>query len=464
MDAILRLVEILNQYLWNSLLLVALVGTGVYFTIRLGFVQVRKLGQGLKFTLGSLTLRGEKADHQGMSSFQALATAVAGQVGTGTIAGAATAIVSGGPGAVFWMWVSAFFGMATPSNTTNTMARKYRTTDENGKAVGGPAYYIRAAFPNRFGKVLAGFFSAALILALGFMGNMVQSNSISDAMYNAFGVPKIVVGVAVALVAGFIFLGGVQRIVSVTEKLVPAMALLYIGGSLIVLACNWRSLPGVIASIFVAAFDPAAVLGGAAGITVQKAMRFGVARGLFANEAGMGSTPHAHALAKVEKPQDQGITAMIGVFLTTFVILTLTALVILSTGAAASGLTGAALSQYAFATVFGKAGNVFIALCMLFFAFSTIVGWYLFGQMNVKVLLGERAVKPYALLVVMFIAVGACLKVQLVWDAADLFNGLMVLPNLLALLALSKLVVNLERACRADEETTGKPAASACGE
>ena len=463
MDAILRLVEILNQYLWNSLLLVALVGTGVYFTIRLGFVQVRKLGQGLKFTLGSLTLRGEKADHQGMSSFQALATAVAGQVGTGTIAGAATAIVSGGPGAVFWMWVSAFFGMAT-NYAEAVLAQKYRTTDENGKAVGGPAYYIRAAFPKRFGKVLAGFFSAALILALGFMGNMVQSNSISDAMYNAFGVPKIVVGVAVALVAGFIFLGGVQRIVSVTEKLVPVMALLYIGGSLIVLACNWRSLPGVIASIFVAAFDPAAVLGGAAGITVQKAMRFGVARGLFANEAGMGSTPHAHALAKVEKPQDQGITAMIGVFLTTFVILTLTALVILSTGAAASGLTGAALSQYAFATVFGKAGNVFIALCMLFFAFSTIVGWYLFGQMNVKVLLGERAVKLYALLVVMFIAVGACLKVQLVWDAADLFNGLMVLPNLLALLALSKLVVNLERACRADEETTGKPAASACGE
>ena len=463
MDAILRLVEILNQYLWNSLLLVALVGTGVYFTIRLGFVQVRKLGQGLKFTLGGLTLRGEKADHQGMSSFQALATAVAGQVGTGTIAGAATAIVSGGPGAVFWMWVSAFFGMAT-NYAEAVLAQKYRTTDENGKAVGGPAYYIRAAFPNCFGKVLAGFFSAALILALGFMGNMVQSNSISDAIYNAFGVPKIVVGVAVALVAGFIFLGGVPRIVSVTEKLVPVMALLYIGGSLIVLACNWRSLPGVIASIFVAAFDPAAVLGGAAGITVQKAMRFGVARGLFANEAGMGSTPHAHALAKVEKPQDQGITAMIGVFLTTFVILTLTALVILSTGAAASGLTGAALSQYAFATVFGKAGNVFIALCMLFFAFSTIVGWYLFGQMNVKVLLGERAVKPYALLVVMFIAVGACLKVQLVWDAADLFNGLMVLPNLLALLALSKLVVNLERACRADEETTGKPAASACGE
>ena len=450
MDFLTNLVEVVNNYLWNYVLLFLLVGTGVYFSVRLRFVQVRKLGAGLKHTFGGLTLHGEKADHEGMSSFQALATAVAAQVGTGNIAGAATAIVSGGPGAIFWMWVSAFFGMAT-NYTEAVLAQKYRSTDEKGKVVGGPVYYIKAAFPNGFGKFLAGFFSVAIILALGFMGNMVQSNSISDAMYNAFGVPKIVVGVAVALVAGFIFLGGVQRIVSVTEKLVPVMALLYIGGSLIVLACNWRSLPGVIASIFVAAFDPAAVLGGAAGITVQKAMRFGVARGLFANEAGMGSTPHAHALAKVEKPQDQGITAMIGVFLTTFVILTLTALVILSTGAAASGLTGAALSQYAFATVFGKAGNVFIALCMLFFAFSTIVGWYLFGQMNVKVLLGERAVKPYALLVVMFIAVGACLKVQLVWDAADLFNGLMVLPNLLALLALSNLMTRLEKKHMAEE-------------
>ena len=208
-----------------------------------------------------------------------------------------------------------------------------------------------------------------------------------------------------------------------------------------------------------------AEVGGGIGYALKTAISQGAKRGLFSNEAGMGSTPHAHALAKVEKPQDQGITAMVGVFLTTFVILTLTALVILSTGATASGLTGAALSQYAFATVFGKAGNVFIALCMLFFAFSTIVGWYLFGQMNVKALLGERAVKPYALLAVVFIAVGACLKVQLVWDAADLFNGLMVLPNLLALLALSKLVVSLERACDADEAKAGtQPVPSACEE
>ena len=317
--------------------------------------------------------------------------------------------------------------------------------------MGGPVYYIKAAFPNGFGKFLAGFFSVAIILALGFMGNMVQSNSISDAMFTAFGVPKVVVGILVALVAGFIFLGGVQRIVSVTEKLVPVMALLYIVGSLAVLVCNWRNLPGVFVSIFTAAFNPSAVLGGAAGITVQKAMRFGVARGLFSNEAGMGSTPHAHALAKVKQPQDQGIAAMVGVFLDTFIILTLTALVILSTGSTASGLTGAALSQYAFASVFGKAGEIFIAICMLFFAFSTIVGWYFFGQANVKSLLGEKAIKVYSLLVVAFVAIGSCLKVQLVWDASDMFNGLMVLPNLLALLALSNLMTRLEKKHMAEE-------------
>ena len=340
--------------------------------------------------------------------------------------------------------MSAFFGMAT-NYTEAVLAQKYRSTDEKGKVVGGPVYYIKAAFPNGFGKFLAGFFSVAIILALGFMGNMVQSNSISDAMFTAFGVPKV------ALVAGFIFLGGVQRIVSVTEKLVPVMALLYIVGSLAVLVCNWRNLPGVFVNIFTAAFNPSAVLGGAAGITVQKAMRFGVARGLFSNEAGMGSTPHAHALAKVKQPQDQGIAAMVGVFLDTFIILTLTALVILSTGSTASGLTGAALSQYAFASVFGKAGEIFIAICMLFFAFSTIVGWYFFGQANVKSLLGEKAIKVYSLLVVAFVAIGSCLKVQLVWDASDMFNGLMVLPNLLALLALSNLMTRLEKKHMAEE-------------
>ena len=442
-------IEQFSDILWNSLLLFLLVGTGIYFTVRLRGVQIRRFGEGVHRVFGGFTLRGKKADADGMSSFQALTTAIAAQVGTGNITGCATALVSGGPGALFWTWVSAFFGMAT-IYAEAVLAQHYKTT-VNGQVTGGPAFYIRAAFKGRVGKVLATVFSVLIILALGFMGNMVQSNSISDAMFTAFGVPKVVVGILVALVAGFIFLGGVQRIVSVTEKLVPVMALLYIVGSLAVLVCNWRNLPGVFVSIFTAAFNPSAVLGGAAGITVQKAMRFGVARGLFSNEAGMGSTPHAHALAKVKQPQDQGIAAMVGVFLDTFIILTLTALVILSTGSTASGLTGAALSQYAFASVFGKAGEIFIAICMLFFAFSTIVGWYFFGQANVKSLLGEKAIKVYSLLVVAFVAIGSCLKVQLVWDASDMFNGLMVLPNLLALLALSNLMTRLEKEHMAEE-------------
>ena len=449
MAAFTTFIEQFSDVLWNSLLLFLLVGTGVYFTVRLRGVQVRRFGEGFRRVFGGFTLRGKKADAEGMSSFQALTTAIAAQVGTGNITGCATALVSGGPGALFWTWVSAFFGMAT-IYAEAVLAQHYKTT-VNGQVTGGPAYYIRAAFKGKVGKVLATVFSVLIILALGFMGNMVQSNSISDAMFTAFGVPKVVVGILVALVAGFIFLGGVQRIVSVTEKLVPVMALLYIVGSLAVLVCNWRNLPGVFVSIFTAAFNPSAVLGGAAGITVQKAMRFGVARGLFSNEAGMGSTPHAHALAKVKQPQDQGIAAMVGVFLDTFIILTLTALVILSTGSTASGLTGAALSQYAFASVFGKAGEIFIAICMLFFAFSTIVGWYFFGQANVKSLLGEKAIKVYSLLVVAFVAIGSCLKVQLVWDASDMFNGLMVLPNLLALLALSNLMTRLEKKHMAEE-------------
>ena len=349
MDSILNTVNAVNKVLWDYILLFLLCGTGIYFTVRLKFIQVRKFGEGFRRLFGGLRLNGKKAGAEGMSSFQALTTAVAAQVGTGNIAGAATAIVSGGPGAIFWMWVSAFFGMATIFGEA-VLAQKYKTTLD-GEVTGGPIYYIRAAFRGRLGRFLAVFFSIAVILALGFMGNMVQSNSIGVAMESAFGIPAVAAGIAVAVVAGFIFLGGV------------------------------------------------------AGITVQKAMRFGVARGLFSNEAGMGSTPHAHAIAKVERPRDQGVMAMMGVFIDTFVILTLTALVILSSGALSSGKTGTELAQAAFHASFGYAGDVFIAVCILFFAFSTIIGWYFFGQSNVKALFGKKAIKVYALLVVLFVIV-----------------------------------------------------------
>ena len=443
MAAFTTFVEQASNILWNYLLLFLLVGTGVFFTIRLGGVQVRRFGEGFRRVFGGFTLRGKKADDEGMSSFQALATAIAAQVGTGNITGCATALVSGGPGALFWTWVSAFFGMAT-IYAEAVLAQHYKTT-VNGKVTGGPAYYIRAAFKGKFGKVLAGIFSVLIILALGFMGNMVQSNSIGDAFHNAFGINRLAVGVITAAIAAFIFLGGVQRIASVTEKIVPVMAVFYILGCLIILVLNYEALPGAFAQIFVLAFKPQAIAGGVAGVTVQQAMRFGVARGLFSNEAGLGSTPHAHALAKVKHPQEQGAVAILGVFIDTFVVLTLTGLVLITSGLIPEGLTGTALTQAAFSQAFGGFGPIFIAICMFFFAFSTIIGWYFFGQSNFKALFGEKALPIYSVIVVLFVLVGSTLKVDLVWAMADFFNGLMAVPNLLALLALSGVVVAIDR-------------------
>ena len=436
-------IEQASDILWNSLLLFLLVGTGVFFTIRLRGVQLRRFGEGFHRVFGNFTLRGKKADDQGMSSFQALATAIAAQVGTGNITGCATALVSGGPGALFWVWVSAFFGMAT-IYAEAVLAQRYRTT-VNGKVTGGPAYYIRAAFKGTFGKVLAGVFSVLIILALGFMGNMVQSNSIGDAFHNAFGMSHLAVGIVVAVIAAFIFLGGVQRIAAVTEKIVPIMAAFYIVGCVVILVMNYKVLPNAFTQIFVLAFNPQAMAGGVAGVTVQQAMRFGVARGLFSNEAGMGSTPHAHALAKVNHPREQGAVAILGVFIDTFVVLTLTGLVLITSGLIPEGLTGTSLTQAAFSQAFGGFGPVFIAICMFFFAFSTIIGWYFFGQSNFKALFGEKALPVYSVIVVVFILVGSTLKVVLVWAMADFFNGLMAVPNLLALLALSGVVAAIDK-------------------
>ena len=448
MEAIItKIVGAVNDVLWNKqlLLLFLLLLTGIYYSIRTRFVQIRKFGEGWRRLFGSFSLSGEKAGKEGMSSFQALTTAIAAQVGTGNITGCATALYSGGPGAIFWMWVSAFFGMSTIYGEA-VLAQKFKTTDKDGHVTGGPIYYIQAAFKGGLGKFLAGFFSIAIILALGFMGNMVQSNSIGDAFHTAFGIPKAVMGVVVAAIAAFIFIGGVRRIASFTEKIVPIMACFYILGSLVILVINHANLLPSIKSIFVCAFNPQAVFGGALGLGVKEAMRFGVARGLFSNEAGMGSTPHAHALAKVEKPQDQGVIAMMGVFIDTFVVLTMTALVILSSGLLEpmkeGGLTGTALAQAAFTQAFGSFGNAFVAICMLFFAFSTIISWYFFGETNVKALFhGSKTARvAYAVIAVCFIFVGSFQKVSLVWDMSDMFNGLMVIPNLLAVLALSGLV------------------------
>ena len=379
MDILTNIVKVINEYLWNYGLLFLLCGTGLYFTIRLKFIQVRKFGRGFKMAFGGLFKKNkDKADAGGMTSFQSLATAIAAQVGTGNLVGAAGALIAGGPGAIFWMWVSAFLGMAT-IYVEATLAQKFKST-KDGVVVGGPRYYIMAAFKGKFGKVLAAIFSILIVLALGFMGNMVQSNAIGNAFESAFNIPAWTMGIAVAAIAVVIFIGGVKRIASVTEKLVPFMALLYIVGALIVIFANVTKIPGAFGQIFVGAFNPQAVTGGVIGITIQKAMRFGVARGLFSNEAGMGSTPHAHALAKVKHPCDQGFIAMMGVFIDTFIILTLTAVVVLVTDVLPMGYSGVLndsnLTQAAFSSFFGSFGNIFIAICMFFFAFSTIIGWY----------------------------------------------------------------------------------------
>lgn len=439
MDQLNQVVVALQGVLSGKILVVLLVGTGIQFTIRLGGVQFREFGHAFKAVFGNIKLNGEKAGKDGMSSFQSLATAIAAQVGTGNLAGAATAMVMGGPGAIFWMWVSAIFGMATIF-VEASLAQKYKTVDDSGEVTGGPVYYIRAAYKGTFGKVLAAIFAVLITLALGFFGNMVQANSIADAFKGAFGINPVVVGVIVAILSAFIFLGGVGRIASVTEKIVPIMAAFYIIGALVLIIMNAGMIPEAFRQIFVGAFNPEAALGGFAGVAVSKAIQFGVARGLFSNEAGMGSTPHAHAVAKVKHPCDQGMVAMMGVFIDTLIILNLTAFSVLCTGQLTEynqPLSAAALTQAAFNSGFGSFGSIFIAICMFFFAFSTIVGWYFFGEKNVRYLFGTKAVKPYAILVTIFIVIGSALKVELVWNLSDLFNSLMVIPNVLGLWALS---------------------------
>lgn len=429
----------LNDVLTGSVLIIALVGIGLLFTFKLGFIQIRGFKDGWNRTFGGLFSKKGDAGKDGMSSFQALATAIAAQVGTGNIAGAATAIAVGGPGAIFWMWISAFLGMSTIFAEA-VMAQKFKQVSDDGTVTGGPVYYIRGAFKGTFGKVLAAIFAVLIIFALGFMGNAVQSNSIAASWNTAFGIPKIAMGIFVAVVSLFVFTGGMKRIAKVTELIVPIMAAFYIVGSLIVIFANVTAIPAAFHDIIVGAFKPAAVAGGAMGATLKLAVQKGVARGLFSNEAGMGSTPHAHAVAKVKHPVEQGFVAMIGVFIDTFVILNLTALVIITTGSRTTGLTGAQLSQYAFSTLYGKFGEIFIAICMLFFAFSTIIGWYFFGEANIRYLFGAKAVKIYSIIVCICVALGSLQEVELVWNMADCFNSMMVIPNAIALVALSGLV------------------------
>ena len=462
-------VDTVNSYLSDWVLVILLIGVGLYFTIRTKFVQVRCFGEGMKNVFGKVSLNGKK-EKGGLSSFQAFTTAVAAQVGTGNIIGVSGAILAGGPGAIFWMWVIAFFGMAT-IYAEAVLAQKTKMLDEKGNVTGGPVYYIKKAFNNGFGKFLAGFFAVAIVIALGFAGSMVQSNSISGAIQGVVNnsdynlLIGLIVGFVVVSVSALIFIFGVKGVAGVTEKIVPIMAILYIVGGIVVLCFNIKLIPETFGMIFKFAFAPQAVIGGGIGYALKTAISKGAQRGLFSNEAGMGSTPHAHALANVKTPHEQGTVAMAGVFIDTFVVLTMTALIVISSlyagngpimeivnGGLAQGLSSAeildavakagfdktTLVQSAIASTIngGSVGNIisaiYIAICLTFFAFSTIISWNLFGKINFEYLFGKKAIIVY---------LGSVLKSDLVWSLTDFFNYLMVLPNAIALIKLGKMVV-----------------------
>ncbi len=449
MEVLENVVKTINAYLSDYILIILLVGTGLFFTIKTRFVQVRCFGEGMKRMFSGISFKGKKQGGGGLSSFQALTAAVAAQVGTGNIIGACGAILVGGPGAIFWMWVIAFFGMAT-IYAEAVLAQETRVVKEDGSVAGGPVYYIKRAFSGKFGKFLSTFFAVAIVLALGFMGCMVQSNAIASTSNTAFGVPAWAMGLVICIISAFVFLGGVKRLASVTEKLVPIMAVLYILGGVVVLAINYKVIPETFGLIFKEAFVPKSVVGATLGIALKQAISQGAKRGLFSNEAGMGSTPHAHALAEVKKPHHQGTIAMAGVFVDTFIVLTVTALVVISTlytkggileAGVADGVDKTNMAQLAFSSVFGEnGGNIYVAICLLFFAFSTILGWNLFGKINAEYLLGKKAVPVYTVIALVFIFLGSILSSDLVWELTDMFNYLMVLPNVIALIALAGIV------------------------
>ncbi len=444
-----------NNYLSSYILVFLLVGIGLWYSIKTKFVQIRCFKEGFHRFFHIFTINGDK-EKSGMSSFQALATAIAAQVGTGNIVGASGAILTGGPGAIFWMWIIAFFGMAT-IYAEATLAIKTREVDVNGHIQGGPVYYIKKAFPGKGGIFLAGFFAIAIILAVGFMGIMVQANSIGSTVENAFGIPSWVSGAVLVVLCAVVFLGNVQRLASVTEKIVPLMASIFILGTFVVLICRIKYIPATFGMIFKYAFRPQAIIGGAFGTAIKTAVSQGAKRGLFSNEAGMGTTPHAHAQANVKDPHEQGVCAMMGVFVDTFVVLTLNALVIISTlytkdGILSTGIIPASigksnLAQVAFGTVFGNGfGAAFVAVCLFFFAFSTMLSWNMFGKINAIYMFGRKnktvCTVIYSLIGLVFVFTGTLVSNDFVWEVQDMLNNLMVIPNVAALFALTGMVVS----------------------
>ncbi len=432
--------NVVNGIVWGPPILILLIGTGLLMAVLTGFVVYRRFGYILKNTFGKMFDKAELSA-SGVSPFQAVSTALAATVGTGNIAGVATAIVSGGPGAVFWMWFAAIVGMTTKFAEV-TLAVAYREKNELGEFSGGPMYYIKNGLGTKWiwmGKLFA-FFGA--FAAFG-IGCMVQSNSIAQAMNASFGIPQWIMGVILAVVSAIILIGGIKRIGQVAEKIVPFMAAFYILGALIILVINAGQIPAAFASIFANAFNLKAATGGALGFTMMQAIRFGVARGVFTNEAGLGSAPIAHAAANTDHPVRQGMWGAFEVFVDTIMICSMTALVILTSGVnVTTDLKGAALTTAAFNSGFNGAGYI-VTLGILLFAWTTIVGWCFYGEKCMEYLFGTKTILPYRIVYIILVFVGTVTSLELVWGIADTFNGLMAIPNLIAILALSGVLAAL---------------------
>lgn len=429
----------IDSFLWGVPLITLLVGTGILLTVRLSLIQVVQLPLAL-----GLILRAKNQGKGDISSFKALCVALAATIGTGNIVGVATAVKVGGPGAIFWMWMAAFFGMAT-KYAEGLLAVKYRTTDERGEIAGGPMYYIQRGMGEKY-RPLATFFAAATVLVAFFgIGTFPQVNAIVDSVELSFGVPRIATDIVLTALIAAITIGGLRSIAKVASRIIPFMAVLYVAISMGIILMHIGEVPAALALILDSAFTGTAAAGGFAGSTVMMAMQNGIARGVFSNESGLGSAPIAAAAAKTKEPAEQGLISMTGTFIDTIIICSMTGLVLVLTGAWNGDTAGAAMTGAAFSSLYGTAGGMLLTVSLALFAFTTILGWNYYGERAVLYLAGVRAILPYRLVFIALIACGAFLKIEAIWVLADIVNGLMAIPNLIALIALSGIVVHETR-------------------
>lgn len=432
----LNLLNKVDSFIWGPPLLILLVGTGIYLTIRLGLIQIVRLPKALQ-----LIFKAENNGNGDISSFGALCTALASTIGTGNIVGVATAIKAGGPGALFWMWLAAFFGMAT-KYSEGLLAIKFRSKDENGQVSGGPMYYIVNGMGEKYRPLAVFFAVSGILVALLGIGTFSQVNSITDAVQGSFNIDPKITGIVLAICVALVVFGGLQSISNVATKIVPFMTIIYILICLTILGKYYASIPETFELILKSAFNGQAATGGFVGATVSMAIRNGIARGVFSNESGLGSAPIAAAAAKTKWPAEQGLISMTGTFIDSIIICTLTGVSLIISGIWQSDLNGAIMTQSAFSLVFPNLGHVFLTVSLSLFAFTTILGWSYYGERCFEFLFGVKKIKLFRGLFVLMVLLGAFLKLEMVWIIADIVNGLMALPNLIALLALSPIIIS----------------------